>query len=176
MGQKEKVYSEVTEAREMIKQLCEKYPDELWAVRPENVSVLGVENKKRGKKNRTLAKIIPIKGAEKAIMKLNNIETRYIIEIYWADWREWKERFKQWVVFHELQHIGTEVGKTVKHDCEDFRMIIDVLGVAWTEKPDELPNLLGEEKIKFDLTLRANMVEYQEENKEKEESDEIFDD
>ncbi|GAH08833.1 unnamed protein product [marine sediment metagenome] len=64
------------------------------------------------------------------------------------------------IIFHELQHIAMETGKTVKHDCEDFRMIIDVVGVDWSENPENLPYLLNE-KVKFNLNLRPNMVEYQ---------------
>lgn len=50
MSQKEKTYEEVTDAKDMIKSLCEKYPDELWAVRPDAIIVLGINNKERPEK------------------------------------------------------------------------------------------------------------------------------
>jgi len=175
MGAQEKQYSPVEDANKMIKELCIKYPDELWAVNPDIVTVLGVENKKRGKKNRILAKIIPVKGAEKAVFQLHHVPVRYIIEVYWNDWNDWKERLKQWIIFHELQHVSDTVGKTVRHDLEDFKMIIDAVGVNWSSR-DDLPSLLGEEKVKFNLDLRPAVMEYKEENENKsdDDDDEIF--
>jgi predicted metallopeptidase len=160
----EKVYSRVTEAEEMIRELCGKYPEALWCVRPQMVTVLGIENKERAEKNTTLAKIKPIKGCEKAILQDNNIPTRYIIEIYWSDWREWKETKRQWIMFHELIHIHSEVGKTIKHDCEDFKIVLDKVGVNWITS-ETLPNLLNE-KVEFNLDLRPSMEDAEEENDE----------
>ena len=94
----EKVYSHVPEAEKMIQGLCAAYKDVMWQVNPDVVAVLGIENKKRSKKNLVMAKIIPIKGVEKAIMQLNNVNTRYVIEVYWSDWNEWKQNLKQWKI------------------------------------------------------------------------------
>jgi len=157
----EKVYSRVTEAEDIIKKLCEKQPDVLWCVKPEMVAVLGIENKERSDKNNTLAKIKPVKGGEKALLQFNNIPVRYIIEVYWSDWHEWKERKKQWVIFHELLHIHHEIGKTIKHDCEDFRLILDKVGVDWVNS-DKLPDLINE-KVEFKLDLRPSLGDVEEE-------------
>jgi len=155
----EKVYTRVKEAEEMIKKLCEKQPDALWTVRPEMVAVLGVDNKKRPEKSDVLAKIKAVKGEEKTILKDNNIPVRYIISLFWSDWREWKEKKKQWVIFHELLHIHSEIGKTVKHDSEDFKLILDKVGVSWSsdENVDKLPDLINDD-VKFNLDLRPNLV------------------
>jgi len=155
MAQSEKIYSTIPEAETVIKELCEKYPDELWQVRPDMVSVLAVENKKRPEKSDTLARVVPIKGVEKALMQINNVNTRYVIELYWSDWNEWGQNLRQWIMFHELLHICKDIGKTVKHDCEDFRMIIDKAGVDWVNRKD-LPNMLLE-KVDFNLDLRPGV-------------------
>ena len=97
-------------------------------------------------------------------MMLNNVDIRYIIEVYWSDYNEWTPKLKQWIIFHELQHIAADVGKTVKHDCEDFRIVLDIVGVNWTSKESELPDLINGEKVEFDLNLRPNMVDYCEDN------------
>lgn len=158
MGNKETVYSRINEAEEIIQKLSEKYPDVLWAVRPNIIMVLGIENKKRGKKNKTLAKIKPIKGPEKAVMQFNNVSTRYIMELYWSDWNEWDVKFKQWLILHELLHIAPDIGKTIDHDCKDFRLIIDAIGTDWSINPSTLPNLLSSD-VKFNLELRPGLPE-----------------
>jgi predicted metallopeptidase len=167
----EKVYSRVTEAEEIVKSLCTKYPEVLWCVsNPEIVAVMGIENKERSEKNKTLAKIKPIKGSEKAILQINNIPVRYIIELYWNDFREWKERKKQWIIFHELLHIHHEIGKTIKHDSEDFRILLDRVGVNWVNS-ETLPDLIND-KVEFNLELRPSL----EDMDEGEETDNIEDD
>jgi len=153
----EKTYSKVDEAKEIIIKLCEKYPDVFWTVVPATVEVLGIDNKTRTKDNTTLAKIIPVKGAEKAVMKMFNVPVRYIIELYWEDWNKWAVPMRQWVIAHELEHIPVKVGETVQHDCKDFNIILDKVGINWTLSKD-LPNLL-EEDVKFNLDLRPSVVE-----------------
>ena len=77
------------------------------------------------------------------------------------------------VIFHELTHIDSEVGKTVKHDIEDFRIMVDKLGVDWFNDP-ELPNLLTK-KVEFDLNLRPNVPDVEGDLKV-DTGDEIIDD
>ena len=161
MANTERVYSRVVEAETIVKKLCKKQPDVLWCVRPDNVIVLGIENKERNEKNKTLAKVRPIKGCEKAILQLNNIPIRYAIELYWSDWHTWKEAQKQWIILHELLHIHQEIGKTIKHDCEDFQILIDKVGVRWFES-DKLHNLFNED-VKFNLDLRPSLGDDDEE-------------
>jgi hypothetical protein len=160
----DKTYSRIKDAEDMVKQLCEKQPEVLWCVRPDIVGVLGVENKERSKKNTTLAKIKPIKAEERTLFQDNNIPTRYIISLYWSDWREWSTRKKQWILFHELLHIAADVGKTISHDSEDFKIILDKVGVNWTES-DTLPDLIND-KVEFDLDLRPSLEQENEEGDE----------
>lgn len=157
MAQAEKTYEEVTEVREIIQDLCDKYPDELWAIRPNTIITLGVSNKERPKSSKKLASIRPLKGSTKALMMINNVEVRYIIEVYWSDYNEWSNSQKVAVIFHELLHISSDIGKTVKHDIEDFKIMVDKLGVDWFNDK-ELPNLLNE-KVEFNLSYRPNVTE-----------------
>ncbi|TRZ81793.1 hypothetical protein D4R86_02175 [bacterium] len=157
MAQQEKTYEEVVEAKEIIQNLCDMYPDELWAVRPETIITLGVSNKESPKSSKKLASICPLKGATKALMQINNVNIRYLIELYWSDYNEWNMAQKIAVIFHELIHIDSEVGKTVKHDVEDFRIMVDKLGVNWFNDKD-LPNLLLT-KVEFDKSMRPNVPE-----------------
>jgi len=157
MSQTEKLYEVITEAEEIVKQLKEQYPDELWAIRPEIITVLGVTNKDRPKNSKKLASVRSIKGTTKALMVLNRVNTRYIIELYCTDWNTWSKAQKESVIFHELLHPDYEVGKIVKHDVEDFQIMIDKLGCNWFGNKD-LPSLL-ETKVDFDLSLRPNVPE-----------------
>ena len=77
--------------------------------------------------------------------------------MYWDDWNQWTPAQKLAVVFHELLHISFEFGKTVQHDVEDFRLMVDQLGVDWFNATD-LPHLLNE-KVAFNLNLRPNIPE-----------------
>jgi len=161
----EKKYVEIKEAKTIIMELCKKYPNVLWAVKPENVIVLGIENKERGKKNKTLAKIISIRGVEKVIMFLNGINVQYAIEVFWSDWHLWTEVQRQWIIFHELLHISPDEGKTVKHDVRDFRLLVDVVGVDWMRENKSLPNLLND-TVKFNLDLRPGLDDLNSEDAE----------
>ena len=84
MAQNPKSYTRVPEAEELIKELCKKYPDVLWCVKPENITVLGVENKKRGKATKDLARIKVINGVQRAILKINDINIKYCLELLFS--------------------------------------------------------------------------------------------
>jgi len=160
----EKLYSRVTEAEDMIVKLCEKQPEVLWAVKPSIISVLGIENKERSEKNKTLVKIKPVKGVEKAIMQQNNVSTRYILELYWSDWNTWKAEKRQWIILQMLLHIHSEVSKIINPDCIDFKIVIDKVGVNWVDS-ENLPNIIDGE-VKFNLDLLPSLEESEEENDE----------
>ena len=169
MGRKARIYSKVEEADAIIKSLCENQPDAMWCVKPDTIAVMSIDNTERNEKNHTLAKIKPIRGAEKAIFQLNNISVRYIIELYGSDWSSWTARQKQWIIFHELLHVHpSDLEKTIKHDCIEFRLIIDKVGVDWISKKDDLPDLT-DRNTKLNLYLRPSL------NLDDEESDEIPD-
>jgi predicted metallopeptidase len=170
MAKKPKVYSRVIEADEMVQELCKKYPDVLWQVKPAMVTVLGVENKERPPKSKTLAKVKVVTGTEKALLKINGIGIRYVIDLYFSDWNVWKPAFKQWVILHELLHIAHEEDKVIKHDIEDFKIILDAVGVNWATGEKDLPNLLTTD-VKFNLDLRPGLEEAEEEAEEKDEED-----
>ena len=106
MAREARTFSKIEQAGNLIEKLCEAYPDVLWAVRPATVCVMGVDNKTRTekavKKNPVYAKLRSIKGAEKAILQDNNILTRYVIEMYWSDWNEWNDEFRQWIILNKL--------------------------------------------------------------------------
>ena len=123
-----KAYTRVNEAEDTIKKMCEKYKDVFWAVRPEMVAVMGVENKQRGEKavakNPYYAKLRTIDGPQKKLLADSEIPTRYIIELYWSDWNEWKESERQWVLAEQILQIGPDVGTKIQPDCQGFRILL----------------------------------------------------
>lgn len=167
MGRKPNQWARVTEADEIVKALFEKHPTILWAVKPECIAVWGIENKEKSEKNTVLAQIKPIKGVEKAIFQNSSIPTRYIISLYWSDWNQWSMKFKKAVLFHELLHVHPDYEKTVKHDIEDFKIIVDALGVNWSVDNEDLPDLTNDD-VKFNIALRPKVEDYDDE-----ENDEI---
>jgi hypothetical protein len=116
------------------------------------IAVYGNETKERPDGCKEDAVIKCIKGIDKAILQDNNIPIRYHIKMYWSDWRTWKESKKQGVLVHELLHIHEEVGKLIKHDIEDFSILIDKTG-AKGDRYENFPNLLLQDDVEFDLSL-----------------------
>ena len=140
MARTKRQYARITEAETMIGQLSNAYPDVLWRVRPASVTVMGIDNSKRSEKNSTLAKTKLVKGVEKAIMELNNIKVQYVIELYCDDWTKWSTPQQQWIIFHELLHVHEDGDKLVKHDCEDFNVLLDAAGLNWVSNKS-LPDI-----------------------------------
>lgn len=155
MAEEEMKYDRMPEAEEIINALCIKYADVLWAVRPGQVAVLGITNKERTSSNNTLAKCVTIRGINRQVCKLYEVPVRWVLELYCADWQKWSHEMRQWLLFHELLHIAPEEGKSVKHDIEDFAIILDAVGILWQDAKD-LPNLLRED-VKFNLDLRPTL-------------------
>ena len=159
----EKKYTRVIGAEEMIKELQSKYPDLFWAIRTETVCVMGVENKTRSKgslkKRPFYASLRPMKGVNKAILEINNVATRYAIEVFWDEWNDWDEGRRQWMIAEQLLKIPFEEGQTNKYDCAGFKVLLDKIGVtALTDPKAKLPNMLIQD-IQFNLDLRPGLDE-----------------
>jgi predicted metallopeptidase len=145
----EKSYEQATDANDIIVKLCERYPEELWAVMPDQVMVLGISNKERPKSMKKLASIHRINPASRAMLHIFGGKVKFYIEVYFSDWREWSNARRQWIIFHELMHIpGPDESGLIKHDVEDFGGILDVVGVDWFSR-ESLPDLLDGEKVPF---------------------------
>ena len=145
----------------------EKYPDILWAVGdPNTVQCYGIDNKEKPESSNVLAKIRPVSGVFKAILEKHNINLKYIIEVYWSDYREWSLYKKQWVLFHECIHIcDPESKKMRKHNIEDFSLIIDKIGISQYNS-DSLVNLLGDKPVEFDKKIIAQMIKPEEDKED----------
>jgi len=153
----EKEYSVVEEASEIVVKLQQRYPKVLWAVIPEQVVVLGVTNKERPKTMRKLAKITRITPAYKALIRQLRGKVKYFIEVYFSDWHAWSNARRQWVIFHELVHIpGPDESGLVKHDVEDFELVLDAVGLSWFER-ESLPDLLDGELFPFKESLSVRL-------------------
>ena len=152
----EKSYSNVPEAETIIEKLVERYPKVLFAVNPKTINVFGIDNAERPSSNHTMAKIKCIDGAMKALLEKHNVQVRYIIELYWSDWNQWKSLTKMWIIFHELLHIPAEEKGLIKHDVQDFSIALSVAGIdGYTS--EGLPNLLEGDVVKFREDLIAKM-------------------
>ena len=152
----EKSYSSIPEAETIIAKLVERYPKVLFAVNPKTINVFGVDNCERPASNHTMAKIRCIDGVMRALLDKHNVQVRYIIDLYWADWNSWKNLTKMWIIFHELLHIPAEEKGLIKHDVQDFTIALSVAGIdGYTS--EGLPNLLEGEVVKFREDLIAKM-------------------
>ena len=169
MARTARSYARVADAESLIAQLTEKYPDLFWAVRPSQIAVMGVDNQQRSdkaiQKNPAYAKLRLVKGSEKAIFENNNIPTRYIIELYWDEWNNWGNAYRQWILANVLMEITPEEEKRNSPDCSGFKVLLDVCGVNWDRTPNDLPNLLVED-VEFKLDLRPGLDDQDDEHDE----------
>ena len=162
----ERVYSVIDEASDIAEALVTRYEDVFWQVRLKQVSFLGVENKQPTKRSPAM-KVRGLKNAEKAVMLLNKVPTRYIVEFFWSDWSGWDDERKQWLVAKALLQVGIEEGQLIKPDCSEFRIILDKVGVDWDKNMDTvLPNLLDNDPVDFDLELRPGLEDAEDEGEE----------
>lgn len=160
MARTERIYERADDADKIVKALCEKYSEVLWCVKPDEVAVMGITNQERSEKavakKPVHIKIKPVKGAEKAIFATEGIDTRYIIEYYFADWARWTEKQRQYALFSVLLEIGQEEESKNAPDLVGFRILVDQAGVAWEFDDSNIKDLLRED-VKFDLALRPGM-------------------
>ena len=156
MARTSRTYERVREAEELIKKIQEKYPKLLWAIRPEQIAVMGCDNQERSEKavekNPAYAKLRMVKGAEKAVFEDNKIPIRYILELFWSDWNSWSPAYRQWVLLNSLMEITPEVEKRNGPDCVGFKVLLSVCGVNWDRESNSLPNILTTD-VDFNLDL-----------------------
>lgn len=164
----EATYSTVPEADEIVKQLCQRYPEILWACNPNEIQVYGIDNKERPASSDVLAKIRKVTGVMAAVLNNNNIKLKYLIELYHQDFANWSNVTKKWIIFHELLHIlNPEDSKLRKHNVQDFGIVVDKIGWGSYES-ENLPDLLGDKKIEFDPAEIAKLHSEGIEKKEEE--------
>jgi predicted metallopeptidase len=163
MGRTTRTYDEVPEALTIAQDLCNKYPDVFWAVNPETIAVLGIDNVERSEKaaakNNVWSQLRNIKGVEGALLAQNKINVKYVIELYWSDWNRWSHALKTCVVAEKLLEITPEVDKKNSPDCKGFKILLDAIGITWDSKDGNPPDLLSDGGVKFDLELRPGLNE-----------------
>ena len=154
----EKTYSVIKEGQEIVKKLCERYPDVLWQVKPELVVVLGCDNKEPTKRSKSFV-VRSVKNAEKAVLIMNKVRTRFIIETFWGYWNVWSTPRKEWVILNALLRVSVDEGKLIKPDSVDFSIILDQVSFGWDSDGANLPSLTAGDPIEFDLDLRPGLSE-----------------
>ena len=159
----ERTYSVIEDAHKIIEKLTERYPEVLWQVRPHQVVVLGIENKEPTKRSASY-KVRAINNAEKALFKINKIETRFIIEVFWASWNEWDSARKEWVLLNSLLRISVDEGKLLRPDAVEFKLILDKVSFDWDEEGSALPSLTVGPLVEFDLSLRPGLEDEENED------------
>ena len=164
-------FSRVEEAERIIAQLVEKYPELLWAVQPNLIRVMGIDNRERTDKTvakkPVYAKCRAVKGSEKAVFDDEGIKIRFIIELYWSDWNRWSYKLQQAVLLSQLLEITPEEGCKYRPDCVGFKVLLNSLGVNWDRQFETIPDLLNEE-VDFDLDLRPGLEQNGEDSEDEE--------
>lgn len=84
---------------------------------------------------------IALATAEAVSLKYNYLtDIEFIISIYEESWRMMAEQEKKALLDHELNHCfigeskaGEPIYKTIPHDYEEFRVIIERYGIGWAD-------------------------------------------
>ena len=149
MGE-EKVYEILEQGNTIVSRLCERYRDKFPYVIPDEVVVLIITNMPRPFSMRKMAKITKVDAAHRTVLKTYaRKDVRYIIEVYHSDWVQWSGARCQWIIAHEIGHIGDPKRQgLIQHDIQDWGWLLDAVGIDWWEK-DNLPDLLAGEPFPF---------------------------
>jgi len=89
-----------------------------------------------------------VNGVEQAIFQENNIQERYIIEVFWSDYNRWSNATKAAVLASHLFEITPDVETKNSADCSGFKIMYKALGVNWER-----------DGFEFDLELRPGLAE-----------------
>jgi hypothetical protein len=159
----ERIYSVIKEGQDIVTKLCERYPDVLWQVRPAQIAVLGIDNKEPTKRSKDF-QVRSVKNAEKAVLQMHQVKTRFIIEMWWSRWNDWTRPRREWTILNALLRVSADEGKLIKPDCVDFRIILDQISFDWDAEGTNLPSLIDGNKVEFDLDLRPGLEEDEDED------------
>lgn len=146
----EKEYDVLEEGNEIVARIRERYPREFCNVVPEQIVVLVITNLPRPFSMKKLAQITKINPAHRTIIRrYGRKEIKYLIEVYASDWVTWNNPRKQWILAHELGHIGNKNRKgLLQHDCQDFNWLLDAVGIMYWSR-DNLPDILTGQPFPF---------------------------
>ena len=160
----DKEYMVIEEAHDIIVGLKDKYPRALWPVIPEEIVVLGITNKDRPRNMKKLAWIKKIEPEMRALLGWMNSGLKYYVEVYCSDYQSWGQPRKEWILFHEMIHVpGPADHGLIKHDIEDFAVMVDAGGHDWTGR-EHLPSLLDGDTFPFKQHLIDRLHEEDEED------------
>jgi hypothetical protein len=161
----ERTYSVIQEGQDLVAKLVLRYPDVLWQVRPNQIAVLGIDNKEPTKRSKPY-RVRSIANAEKAVLAMNNIKTRFIIETYWSLWNGWDAAKKEWVLINALLRVKLDEGRLIAPDSVEFKIILDKVGFDWDLEGAVLPSLTAGDPIEFDLDLRPGLDDVEKDEEE----------
>jgi hypothetical protein len=168
-------YSNISEGDRMIKDLCNTHPETFWAVIPEKITVMGIDNNERSEKSITKnpiwSRLKNVKGSERQILQDLKSPIRYIIEVYCSDWNRWNDKLRLCVLANHLLAITPDSEKKNMPDCVGFNILFDAVGIDWeVGEGENIPHLLNDD-VKFDLSRRPGIEIEKEEGEGAEESE-----
>ena len=125
------------ELKPMVSALIESYSEQLSHIRPSSIGYAAFSKKKSS----TRAKIYTMKPM---FGLFSNID--YILSVHLEAWVASTISEKYVLILHELLHIPTEgfddtskeYRKTVDHDVQDFKFIVDHFGTDWQDSANIL--------------------------------------
>lgn len=85
----------------------------------------------------------PILPPYKSILARKGIDADWIIEFYSYHTQGKSSQWTTILMFHELIHITPEGERPVRHDVEDFSLVLHMAGVDWARGDRELPDILS---------------------------------
>ena len=120
-------YEQAEDIKQIAEKLINKFPNNFSMFDADQILFL-LETTKSPKKYADVKKVTP------PYTYITNV--KFIITVYEKNILEFSDAQLHALILHELMHIDENFDKIVKHDLEDFRVIVDLFGSNWDTNPD----------------------------------------
>ena len=138
------VYEEMAELKDVVELLkkSDAFSERLEKVQPDSILYSNFSKKQSTAKGR----IGPIPNRFAIFLK----DHEYFLEVHKESWAAASEGLRLYIILHELWHVpaegfdkeSSEYRKVIKHDIEDFKILVSKFGVN-LEKAEDLVELVG---------------------------------
>ena len=132
----QKNYEENPKAKRVAELLIKKYPLHFSAFKVDEILFL-LETDTKPKKYAEVRKVTP------PYTYITDI--KFIMTVYEQNTIDFSGSQYHALIFHELLHIDETFTKLVKHDLEDFKEVISMVGVYW-DMDENIQDILKEDK------------------------------
>lgn len=147
MAKAEPIWELLKEAEDMVRALCQTYPEKFGHIDPDIIGCAAITGKDRPEGQQWDAKIGGIREPEALWSKKS-----YCIQFYKTTWEKYDDEHRQHMLAKLLERIPDDCdGKVLPEDLKDSYCFVKHYGPGYMDKP-QLPNLI-KQKQNFMLSI-----------------------